>query len=79
MISAALQLAPLLGLNTKARKAVRTLDETLQGIKKGAVDDRDEYCISKVESALGFAVGRYFVNETFGGESKEKSSQVING
>ena len=79
VISAALRLAPLLGSKTEAWKAVREMDETLGGIKKGAVGDRDEYCVGKVESALGFAVGRYFVNETFGGESREKGTRVITG
>lgn len=77
VIRAALTLAPNLGLNTEAWKAVRTLVETLQGIKKGAVGDRSEFCIGKVEAALGFAAGRYFVNETFGGKSKEKGTEVI--
>jgi hypothetical protein len=79
VISAALRLSPLLGLKTGAWKTVRTLDETLGGIKKGAVGDRAEYCVAKVENALGFAAGRYFVNETFGGESREKGTRVITG
>lgn len=74
---AALTLAPDLGSNTEAWKAVRTLVETLQGIKKGAVSDRSEICVGKVEAALGFAAGRYFVNETFGGESRKKGTAVI--
>lgn len=76
---AALALAPNLGLNTEAWKAERSLQETLQGIKKGAVADRSETCIVKTEAALGFAVGRYFVNETFGGGSKAKGTKVITG
>jgi endothelin-converting enzyme len=73
----ALSLSSHLGANTEAWKAVRTLKETLQGIKKGAVDDRSEYCVGKVEDALGFAAGRYFVNETFTGDSRTKGIQVI--
>jgi endothelin-converting enzyme len=73
----ALSLSSHLGSNTAAWKAVRTLKETLEGIKKGAVDDRSEYCIAKVESALGFAAGRYFVNETFAGDSRTKGIRVI--
>lgn len=49
----------------------------MKGIKPGAVGDRAEYCVSKVESALGFAAGRYFVKEVFGGESREKGTKVI--
>lgn len=76
---AALTLAPNLGLSTEASQAERSLQDTLRGTKKGAVSDRSEVCIGKVENALGFAAGRYFVNETFGGESKEKATKVITG
>ena len=55
------------------------MDETLKGIRKGAVGDRAEFCVGRVENALGFAAGRYFVNETFGGESREKGTKVITG
>jgi endothelin-converting enzyme len=74
---AALSLSSYLGMGTEAWKAQRTLVEALTGIKKGAVGDRAEYCVGQIEQALGFAAGRYFVNETFGGESKEKGTKVI--
>ncbi|KDQ60672.1 hypothetical protein JAAARDRAFT_708451 [Jaapia argillacea MUCL 33604] len=76
-IRAALSLAQNLGTSTESWKAVRTMEEKLRGIKKGAVGERGEFCVGKVESALGFASGRYFVNETFGGESREKGTKVI--
>lgn len=74
---ALLQLAPYLGSETAQWQAHRRLYETLTGIKKGAVGDRAEWCVSKVEETLGFATGRYFVNETFGGESKAKGTKVM--
>ena len=74
---AALELSPHLGLETEAWKAQRTLVEALQGIKKGAVGDRGEYCVEKVEEAMGFAAGRYFANETFRGDSRQKGEKVI--
>ncbi|KAK7023952.1 Endothelin-converting enzyme 1 [Favolaschia claudopus] len=77
VLRAALALAPNLGMATKAWQAQRTLLETLTGIKKGAVGDRAEYCVGRVEAHLGFASGRYFVNETFGGDSREKGTKVI--
>ncbi|KAF7338682.1 Endothelin-converting enzyme 1 [Mycena venus] len=77
VVRAALELAPNLGMATEAWQAQRTLLETLTGIKKGAVGDRAEYCVGKVEANLGFAAGRYFVNETFGGDSREKGTKVI--
>jgi endothelin-converting enzyme len=76
---AALSLAPHLGMNTEAWQAVQTLKESLSGLKKGSVGDRAEFCVGKVEDALGFASGRYFINETFGQVSKEKGTKVITG
>lgn len=75
----ALTLASNLGTETDGWKAARTLQEKLQGIKKGAVGDRSDTCIHAVENALGFAAGRYFVNETFGELGKEKGTKVIQG
>ncbi|EGN96086.1 hypothetical protein SERLA73DRAFT_112168 [Serpula lacrymans var. lacrymans S7.3] len=77
IVRAALEYGPHLGMSTEVWQATRTLQETLGGIKKGAVGERSEFCTQKVESALGFASGRYFVNETFGGDSKKKASDVI--
>ncbi|KAI0006055.1 Metalloprotease [Russula compacta] len=74
---AALVLAPRLGTSTESWKAVRNLQEVLQGTKPGVVGDRAEYCINNVDQALGFATGRFFVNETFAGDSKEKGTKVI--
>ncbi|KAK7049256.1 hypothetical protein VNI00_005857 [Paramarasmius palmivorus] len=77
MVRAALSLSPNLGMSTDAWKAQRSLVEALTGIKKGAVGDRAEYCVRQVEEAMGFAAGRFFVNETFAGESREKGTKVI--
>ncbi|KAI0082770.1 metalloprotease [Panus rudis PR-1116 ss-1] len=74
---AALALAGNLGTKTEAWKAVRSLEERLRGIKPGAVGDRAEFCVSKVEATLGFAAGRYFVQQAFGGDSKTKGTKVI--
>lgn len=79
VIRAALALSPYLGLTTEAWQAQRSLMESLTGIKKGAVGDRSEYCIGQVENALGFAAGRFFVNETFAGDSRKKGTKVITG
>lgn len=76
---AGLEYSSYLGLDTEAWKATRSLEEVLNGIKKGAVGDRAEYCVSRAESAMGFALGRYFVREKFGGASREKATKVITG
>ncbi|KAH8813440.1 endothelin-converting enzyme 1 [Flagelloscypha sp. PMI_526] len=73
----AFALAPYLGIESATWKANRALVEALTGVKKGAVGDRREFCIQKVEDHLGMAAGRYFVNETFPGDSKEKAKKVI--
>jgi endothelin-converting enzyme len=77
VVRSALALAPYLGMNTAAWRSQRSLVEALTGIKKGSVGDRGEYCIGRIEETLGFAAGRYFVNQTFGGDSHEKSTKVI--
>ena len=79
IVSAALNLSPYLGPDTEAWKAQRSLREALLGIKRGSVGGRDEYCVEQVEEQLGFAVGRYFVNETFGGGSRDEGTKVIQG
>jgi len=76
---AALVLAPRLGPSTASWKAVRNLREVLQGIKPGSIGDRAEYCVNSVDQALGYATGRYFVNEAFPGDSKKKGTKVITG
>lgn len=74
---AALALSPYLGTSTEAWQAQRTLLEVLTGIKKGAVGDRGEFCVGKVEETLGFAAGRFFANKTFGGDSRAKGIKII--
>jgi endothelin-converting enzyme len=79
VIRAALTLSPYLGTNTELWRAQRSLEELLTGVKKGVVGDRAEHCVERIEDALGFAAGRYFVNETFSEELKEQGTQVIKG
>lgn len=76
---AGLALAPYLGKDTEVWQAKRSLDEALQGIKKGQVPERSDWCVQRVEEALGFASGRFFVGETFGGDSRVKGTKVITG
>ena len=76
---ALLELSPYLGPDTPSWQAQRALYEALTGIKKGAVGDRGEYCVNKVEQTLGFAAGRFFVEKKFSGDSKAKGTQVIVG
>ncbi|KAF8522224.1 Metalloprotease [Hysterangium stoloniferum] len=70
-------LAQYLGPETEIWKANRELTEALTGIKKGAIGDRASYCTKVVAEALGFAAGRFFVQETFGGDSQSKARHVI--
>ncbi|KAH7107511.1 zincin [Auriculariales sp. MPI-PUGE-AT-0066] len=73
----ALTHAPLLSYETAEWKAVRELREAVYGLKKGAVTERSEWCIDQVERQLGYAVGRFFVQKAFGGDSREKGVKVI--
>lgn len=75
----ALSQAATLGHNTEVWQANRALEETLQGIKKGQVPDRSEWCIQNVENSMGFAVGRFFVQETFTKNARERATKVITG
>ncbi|KAF9233936.1 hypothetical protein BU15DRAFT_90170 [Melanogaster broomeanus] len=77
VVRAALEYAPNLGTTTEAWKAVRQLQDALNGLRPGAIGERSEFCMRKVEAAMGFATGRYFVNATFPGDSREKATDVI--
>jgi len=46
-------------------------------LKPGVIGERSQFCMTKVDTALGFATGRYFVNQTFPGESRDKAIKVI--
>ncbi|KAI0341783.1 Metalloprotease [Trametopsis cervina] len=72
-----LELSRYLGYSTDAWRAARSLEEYLRGIKPGAIGDRADVCLGNIEEYLGFAIGRYFVQEAFGGESREKATKVI--
>ena len=79
VVRAALEYAPNLGTTTEAWKAVRQLQEVLNGLRSGATGERSEFCMLRVDNAMGFATGRYFVNATFPSDSKERATQVISG
>jgi len=51
----ALSVSPLLGEETDAWKVVRELKEVLNGLKRGAVPDRAEYCAKQVSNTMGYA------------------------
>lgn len=78
-VRVALHYAQYLAPETDAWQAWKTLDETLRGLKKGAVPERGEWCLEQVEHQLGYSVGRFFVQEKFGGDSRTKAIQVIKG
>lgn len=79
VVRAALEYAPNLGMSTEAWKAVRQLQEVLNGLRPGAIGDRSEFCMRTVEGVMGFATGRYFVNATFPSDSRDKATQIILG
>lgn len=74
---AALDLSGNLGPNTEPWKISRELVEVLNGLKKGAVPDRSEWCLSRVEEALGFASGRFYVKELFSSRCRVSSETFL--
>lgn len=72
-----LSLSQYLGRETPLWQGYRNLEEALKGIKPGTVDDREEWCTSTVEDALGFAVGRFFIERKFTGISGFKFTSVF--
>jgi endothelin-converting enzyme len=77
VVRTALTLAPRLGTGTEAWKVNRQLIEVLSGLKKGAVGDRAEWCVTAVDAALGYASGRFFVAKAFAGDSKRQAASLI--
>lgn len=53
------------------------MNEILAGLKKGAVPDRAEHCAKQVSNVMGYATGRFFVQQAFGGDSKDRASALI--
>lgn len=73
------RLGDYLSSQTEVWRAKRELDELLDGLKRGAVGWREDFCLKRVEGALGFASGRFFVWKVFGGESRAKVTRVVEG
>ncbi|GAA5916762.1 hypothetical protein JCM8208_001681 [Rhodotorula glutinis] len=77
VVQASQQLAPLLGAKQPLHKTVLALSNRLKGLPADVSPPRDDTCLNEVVSAFGFSVGRYFVDEAFGGDSKEYAEEVI--
>ncbi len=58
-------------------QAQQALVESLQGIKKGQVPDRSDWCVQLVENSMGFAAGRFFVQETLEAIARSKSERSV--
>ncbi len=76
-----LRYGSLLGPRTQVWQAVRTLQETLGGLKKGTPQDRSQYCMRVVDEleGLGLLGGKEFVDRAFGGDSKKTAEDIITG
>ncbi|BGP49138.1 hypothetical protein JCM10450v2_005019 [Rhodotorula kratochvilovae] len=70
-------LAPLLSPKQPLHRTVLALKNRLKGIPADVSPPRDEHCLDVLLSSFGFSVGRYFVEEAFGGESKQYAEEVI--
>jgi endothelin-converting enzyme len=74
----ALSFATALGPKTGVRAESRRLEEVLRGIKKGTEENREDVCLSWVDSVLGYIAGREFVREAFSPEAKKDGEDIIN-
>ena len=73
----AMSYATALGPEVGIWKEARRLKETLQGIKKGTEENRQEVCLNWVDNIVGFIAGREFVRERFSPEAKAEGEGII--
>ena len=72
----ALSLTPYLGSTSEVRKAQQAFEESLKGHVQ-RLSDRSGWCLQLVEDSMGFATGRFFAQQTFGSDSKERVTRMI--
>ncbi|KXN82890.1 Membrane metallo-endopeptidase-like 1 [Leucoagaricus sp. SymC.cos] len=74
---AGLGLSTLLGMGMEAWQVQRSLYNALIGSQASTVGGCGEYCVSRIINTLRFAMGRYFVNEAFTGDSRERTTVIV--
>ena len=63
-------------MSMKYREISFKFQEKIYGIK--SQPSRWKTCVSRTNSAVGFALGHLYVQETFSGESKDTALEMIN-
>ncbi|KAK4057153.1 hypothetical protein OIO90_001648 [Microbotryomycetes sp. JL221] len=71
------ELGPLLGPKQPIRREIDQLNNYLGGISEGTRKPRRDICVESTLSNFGFLVGRYYVQQAFGGDSKEYAEAII--
>ncbi|KAM3578759.1 hypothetical protein VKS41_008778 [Umbelopsis sp. WA50703] len=55
----------------------RKLDALLSGVSARVSTPRWEYCVRRIDEALGFMVGRYYVLDQFKGNARERADSFV--
>ncbi|KAL7750796.1 hypothetical protein RI367_003753 [Sorochytrium milnesiophthora] len=66
-------------LDKELRAPLDQLKEKVQGVKGGVEAPRWETCVRTVDRIMGFAAGRWFIEERFGGNSRAEARSLIDG
>ncbi|KAF9376624.1 hypothetical protein CPB97_010686 [Podila verticillata] len=64
-------------LDGETRKPMMRLKAALQGVSAHMVTPRWEVCVDVVDAALGAMAGHFFIQQAFGGDSKEGAESII--
>ncbi|KAM0749064.1 zincin [Meredithblackwellia eburnea MCA 4105] len=67
----------LLGPKQTVRKEIEWLDNYLGGIAEGVRGARADTCLASLLENYGFLIGRYYVQQAFGGDSKDIAEGII--
>ncbi|PWN89837.1 zincin [Acaromyces ingoldii] len=68
-----------LGPSVPLRKPIDALDRRSKGVDEDAKVDREGYCLGRINEALGFMAGRFFVKEAFSQDARQQAQNIIEG
>lgn len=66
-----------LGADVSLHRPADRLDRRSKGVDESAPEDRETVCLGKLNEALGFMSGRFFVEAAFSSESKARAEGII--
>jgi len=62
-------------ISDEFKEPLKIMNKVLTGVESEPA--RHEYCINQVDSSMGMALGRFFVDEVFNNNSKEMAKDII--